>query len=266
MRALLQGRQYIMVAYPISQTAFVKCLVCKVSFNTSCLPLCLYLKYCYSLRLGNKNHRTYYTTQQNMSRRCYVETGPDGLPQFVTVKRSRSYHHHNHRHSCEYYKVTRKEWRALNEQNQLLYEANQAFGVQNDQLRHRVTYAEDVVIPDLKNQIVCLTAENNSLRCPSPDKSWHKNSKLEKENKKLREENADLRFRLGQLSQQLDQSLNRRVTDLAKEVEYWKNQTAFWKNKFDDLKERHVGLLAIVDAKSEKIREYEHKLRRRCVV
>lgn len=181
------------------------------------------------------------------------------MPQLVTVKRSHSYHHHNHRHSCEYYRVTRKEWRALNEQNQLYYEANQAFGVQNDELRSRLSRAEDVVIPGLRNQIACLTADDKSLRCSGRNKPWQQDCKIEKENKKLKEDNADLRFRLRQLSKQLDQNLSRRVTDLSKQVDYWKN-------KFEDLRGRHIGLIAIMDAKSEEIKDYEEMLRRRCAI
>ncbi|KAM5342971.1 hypothetical protein ACJ41O_013937 [Fusarium nematophilum] len=220
-----------------------------------------------------------------MSRRCYVETSPEGRPQFVTVKRSRSYHHHNHRHSCDYYRVSRDEWKTLVKQNELLDEANQAFATQNETLRSRLHSAEaethrlcHVVIPQLQDQIVGLSADNECLRRSidnasdssarshrDMDKIRAKVCRLEGENKTLREENGDLRFRLRELSKQIDQNLSRRVTDLMKQVEYWTNQSCFWKKKYEELRERHIGLITVVESKTEKIEVYEDILKRRRV-
>ncbi|KAF5019031.1 hypothetical protein F66182_8966 [Fusarium sp. NRRL 66182] len=209
-----------------------------------------------------------------MSRRCYVETSPDGRPHFVTVKRSRSYHHH--RHPCDYYKVSREEWRTLIRQNELLDEANQSFAVQNETLRSRLHSAEaeahrlcHVVIPSLNDQIASLSRDNECLRRSSNDcdveKLQSKLCKLEKENKTLQDDNGDLRFRLRELSKQIDQNLSRRVTDLTKQIEYWTNQSGFWKKKYDELRERHLGLITIVESKREKVEVYEDVLKRRRV-
>ncbi|KAF4465072.1 intermediate filament domain-containing [Fusarium albosuccineum] len=220
-----------------------------------------------------------------MSRRCYVETSPEGRPQFVTVKRSRSYHHHNHRHTCDYYKVSREEWKTLIKQNDLLDEANQAFANQNETLRARLHSAEaethrlcHVVVPQLKDQIASLAADNECLRRSidnaSGSSSWsHHNAEklhskvcmLEKENKSLRDDNGDLRFRLRELGKQIDQNLSRRVADLTKQIEYWTNQSGFWKKKYEELRERHIGLITVVESKTEKIEVYEDILKRRRV-
>ncbi|KAF4979416.1 hypothetical protein FZEAL_4393 [Fusarium zealandicum] len=216
-----------------------------------------------------------------MSRRCYVETSPEGRAQFVTVKRSRSYHHHNHRHACDYYKVSREEWKTLIRQNELLDEANRDFSVQNETLRSRLHSTETethrlchVVIPQLNDQIATLTADNECLRRSndgvSPSWGHHdidklriKLCKLEKENKTLRDDNGDLRFRIRELSKQIDQSLSRRVADLAKQIEYWTNQSGFWKAKYEELRERHIGLITVVESKTEKIEVYEDILNKR---
>jgi predicted nuclease with TOPRIM domain len=180
-----------------------------------------------------------------MSRRCYVETSPDGRPQLVTIKRSRSYHH-THRHQCDYYKVSREEWKTLIRQNELLDEANQAYAAQNETLRSRLHASEaethrlcHVVIPSLNDQVAKLSRENECLRraaekpCDPPvhilpisthhhselERLREKACKLDKENKTLRDDNGDLRFRLRELSKQVDQSLSRRVADLTKQIE-----------------------------------------------
>ncbi|UPK98092.1 hypothetical protein LCI18_009027 [Fusarium solani-melongenae] len=217
------------------------------------------------------------------SRRFYVETSPEGRPQFVTVKRSRSYHHH--RHSCDYYKVSREEWKTLVKQNQQLEEANQDFAAQNETLRVRLHNAEaethrlcHVVIPQLRDQVEHLTAENECLRrsidnsCDSTSRSHReldnlraKVCRLEKENKTLKDENGDLRYRVCQLSKQIDQSLSRRVADLTKQIEYWTNQSGFWKKTYEELRERHIGLITVVESKTEKIEVYEDILKRRRV-
>ncbi|KAL6920300.1 hypothetical protein FSST1_004326 [Fusarium sambucinum] len=226
-----------------------------------------------------------------MSRRCYVETSPDGRPQLVTLKRSRSYHH-THRHQCDYYKVSREEWKTLIRQNELLDEANQAYAVQNETLRSRLHASEaethrlcHVVIPSLNDQVAKLSQENECLRraaekpCDPPvhilpisthhhselERLREKVCKLEKENKVLRDDNGDLRFRLRELSKQVDQSLSRRVADLTKQIEYWTNQSGFWKKKYDDLRERHLGLITIVESKTEKTEYYDDVLKRRRV-
>ncbi|KAM0559456.1 hypothetical protein ACHAPJ_004486 [Fusarium lateritium] len=220
-----------------------------------------------------------------MSRRCYVETSPEGRPQFVTVKRSRSYHH-SHRHPCDYYKVSREEWRTLVRQNELLDEANQAYAMQNETLRSRLHSADaenhrlcHVVIPSLNDQIASLSRDNECLRraaekhCDPPHLGHHhdieklrsKLCKLEKENKTLRDDNGDLRFRLRELSKQIDQNLSRRVADLTKQIEYWTNQSGFWKKKYDELRERHLGLITIVESKTEKMEVYDDILKRRRV-
>ncbi|KAG8675589.1 hypothetical protein FPOAC2_01653 [Fusarium poae] len=226
-----------------------------------------------------------------MSRRCYVETSPDGRPQLVTIKRSRSYHH-THRHQCDYYKVSREEWKTLIRQNELLDEANQAYAVQNETLRSRLHASEaethrlcHVVIPSLNDQVAKLSRENECLRraaekpCDPPvhilpisthhhselERLREKVCKLEKENKVLRDDNGDLRFRLRELSKQVDQSLSRRVADLTKQIEYWTNQSGFWKKKYDDLRERHLGLITIVESKTEKTEYYDDVLKRRRV-
>ncbi|KAM0242422.1 hypothetical protein ACHAPO_000841 [Fusarium lateritium] len=226
-----------------------------------------------------------------MSRRCYVETSPDGRPQLVTLKRSRSYHH-THRHQCDYYKVSREEWKTLIRQNELLDEANQAYAVQNETLRSRLHASEaethrlcHVVIPSLNDQVAKLSRENECLRraaekpCDPPvhilpisthhhselERLREKVCKLEKENKVLRDDNGDLRFRLRELSKQVDQSLSRRVADLTKQIEYWTNQSGFWKKKYDDLRERHLGLITIVESKTEKTEYYDDVLKRRRV-
>ncbi|CEI65265.1 hypothetical protein FVEN_g6304 [Fusarium venenatum] len=226
-----------------------------------------------------------------MSRRCYVETSPDGRPQLVTLKRSRSYHH-THRHQCDYYKVSREEWKTLIRQNELLDEANQAYAVQNETLRSRLHASEaethrlcHVVIPSLNDQVAKLSRENECLRraaekpCDPPvhilpisthhhselERLREKVCKLEKENKALRDDNGDLRFRLRELSKQVDQSLSRRVADLTKQIEYWTNQSGFWKKKYDDLRERHLGLITIVESKTEKTEYYDDVLKRRRV-
>lgn len=226
-----------------------------------------------------------------MSRRCYVETSPDGRPQLVTLKRSRSYHH-THRHQCDYYKVSREEWKTLIRQNELLDEANQAYAVQNETLRSRLHASEaethrlcHVVIPSLNDQVAKLSRENECLRraaekpCDPPvhilpisthhhselERLREKVCKLEKENKVLRDDNGDLRFRLRELSKQVDQSLSRRVADLTKQIEYWTNQSGFWKKKYDDLRERHLGLITIVESKTEKTEYYDDVLKWRRV-
>jgi chromosome segregation ATPase len=220
-----------------------------------------------------------------MSRRCYVETSPDGRPQLVTIKRSRSYHH-THRHPCDYYKVSREEWRTIIRQSELLDEANQAYAAQNETLRSRLHSSEaethrlcHVVIPSLNDQIAKLSRDNECLRrdaekpCDPPvhhhlhdlEKLRSKLCKLEKENKALRDDNGDLRFRLRELSKQVDQNLSRRVADLTKQIEYWTNQSGFWKKKYDDLRERHLGLITIVESKTEKTEYYDDVLKRRRV-
>ncbi|RGP68000.1 zn2cys6 transcription regulator [Fusarium longipes] len=226
-----------------------------------------------------------------MSRRCYVETSPDGRPQLVTIKRSRSYHH-THRHQCDYYKVSREEWKTLIRQNELLDEANQAYAAQNETLRSRLHASEaethrlcHVVIPSLNDQVAKLSRENECLRraaekpCDPPvhilpvtthhhhelERLCEKVCKLEKENKALRDDNGDLRFRLRELSKQVDQSLSRRVADLTKQIEYWTNQSGFWKKKYDELRERHLGLITIVESKTEKTEYYDDVLKRRRV-
>ncbi|RGP70350.1 zn2cys6 transcription regulator [Fusarium sporotrichioides] len=226
-----------------------------------------------------------------MSRRCYVETSPDGRPQLVTIKRSRSYHH-THRHQCDYYKVSREEWKTLIRQNELLDEANQAYAAQNETLRSRLHASEaethrlcHVVIPSLNDQVAKLSRENECLRraaekpCDPPvhilpisthhhselERLREKVCKLDKENKTLRDDNGDLRFRLRELSKQVDQSLSRRVADLTKQIEYWTNQSGFWKKKYDDLRERHLGLITIVESKTEKTEYYDDVLKRRRV-
>ncbi|KAF4444433.1 hypothetical protein FACUT_644 [Fusarium acutatum] len=220
-----------------------------------------------------------------MSRRCYVETSPDGRPQLVTIKRSRSYHH-SHRHPCDYYKVSREEWRTLIRQNELLDEANQAYASQNETLRSRLHSSEaethrlcHVVIPSLNDQIAKLSCENECLRraaekpCDPPVHTYHfeleklraKICRLEKENKTLRDDNGDLRFRVRELSKQIDQSISRRVADLTKQIEYWTNQSGFWKKKYDELRERHLGLITIVESKTEKTEYYDDVLKRRRV-
>ncbi|KAM0298948.1 hypothetical protein ACHAPM_008385 [Fusarium culmorum] len=226
-----------------------------------------------------------------MSRRCYVETSPDGRPQLVTIKRSRSYHH-THRHQCDYYKVSREEWKTLIRQNELLDEANQAYAAQNETLRSRLHASEaethrlcHVVKPALNDQVAKLSRENECLRraaekpCDPPIHilpiSTHNHSelerlrekvcKLEKENKALRDDNGDLRFRLRELSKQVDQSLSRRVAELTKQIEYWTNQSGFWKKKYDELRERHLGLITIVESKTEKTEYYDDVLKRRRV-
>lgn len=226
-----------------------------------------------------------------MSRRCIVETSPDGRPQLVTIKRSRSYHH-THRHQCDYYKVSREEWRTLVRQNELLDEANQAYATQNETLRSRLHASEaethrlcHVVIPSLNDQVAKLSREIECLRraaekpcdppvhtLPIPTHHHHelerlrsKVCKLEKENKILRDDNGDLRFRLRELSKQIDQSLSRRVADLTKQIEYWTCQSGFWKKKYDELRERHLGLITIVESKTEKTEYYDDVLKRRRV-
>ncbi|KAK7419154.1 hypothetical protein QQX98_003493 [Neonectria punicea] len=213
-----------------------------------------------------------------MSRRCYVETDPEGRKQFVSIKRSKSYGHHTHRHSCDYYTVSREEWKAIAERTHALEEANQAFGIQNDTLRanlsiaqaeaHRLSHA---VVPQLQEQVASLSAENQALRFSLENstgshreiaKLRHKVSKLEKENQHAKDENLDLRHRLRELSKQVDQGQHRRVAELTKEVEYWSNQRRFWKTKFEELQERFNGLFSILDAKTEKIEVYEDILRR----
>lgn len=206
-----------------------------------------------------------------MSRRFYVEADADGRPQFVTVKRSRSYHHH--KGHCDYYRVNKDEWKAVVEQNRLLSEANEAFNVQNDALRTNLSISEaetyrltHTVIPKLEGEIMALRCGHDigDHRHHHRDsgKLRHRVSKLEKENKLLKDENTDLRWRVQELSKQLDQGTNRRVSESKNEVVYWKDQHRFWKTKFEDLQGRYSSLCTIVDTKVEKITVYEDLLRR----
>jgi regulator of replication initiation timing len=171
-------------------------------------------------------------------------------------------------------------------QNELLDEANQAYAAQNETLRSRLHSSEaethrlcHVVIPSLNDQIAKLSRDNECLRraaekpCDPPihhhlhdlEKLRSKLCKLEKENKVLQDDNGDLRFRLRELSKQVDQNLSRRVADLTKQIEYWTNQSGFWKKKYDELRERHLGLITIVESKTEKTAYYDDVLKRRRV-
>ena len=219
-----------------------------------------------------------------MSRRYYVETLPDGTQQFVSLKRSKSYHHHRHKWHGDYYKGNRDEWRALFERNRALEAANQAFSDQNNALRASISAYEgeihhlgQVVVPQLQDQIAALQAENHNLRCalgnPHVPSSPHGHKdleklrqqicKLEKENREILEENADLHYRLRELSKQLDQNCNRRVSDSCKEVEYWKGHCHHWERKFKELREQHVKIVAIVDDRTERLAVYEEFFKRR---
>ncbi|KAH7133221.1 hypothetical protein B0J13DRAFT_96184 [Dactylonectria estremocensis] len=221
-----------------------------------------------------------------MSRRCYVDTDADGRPQFVAIKRSQSYRHHSHRHNCDYYTVSREDWKALAERNRALEEANQAFGLQNDSLRASLSSAQaeshhlnHTVIPQLQEQVVILSADNEALR-RSIDSSngssvrtvreiaklRHKVCKLEKENQLVKDENSDLRVRLHELSKQVDQGVSRRISELTKEIEYWSNQRRFWKSKYEELLERYNGMCTILDTKTEKVEVYEDILRRHRII
>ncbi|KAH6885882.1 hypothetical protein B0T10DRAFT_563868 [Thelonectria olida] len=218
-----------------------------------------------------------------MSRRWYVDNDCDGRPQFVTIKRSRSYHHHNHKHHTDYYKVSREQWEALVEQNRVLAEANEAFGAQNEALRtslsvsqaetQRLSYA---VVPQLQEQIAALSAEIHALRHGSDTSSSRHHRELnrlrarvaglETENKQLIDENADLRYRLAELSKQLDQGSNRRIAELTQELDYFKNQRRYWKSQFENLTDHYDSLRKILDAKSKKLAKYEDILRRHCLI
>lgn len=217
-----------------------------------------------------------------MSRRYYMETFPDGRQQFVTLKRSKTFHHH--RHSCDYYKVSREEWNSLVDRNRALEKANHAFGAQNDSLRANLSAAQaeiqriSCLIPQLEGQIASLQAENHSLRCAlesgggggrihrDTERLRMKVCKLEKENKEIKDENADLRHRVRELSKQLDQSFSRRVSELTKEVEYWKGMCNFWKHKYEELREQHVKILSIYDAKTEKLARFEDIIKRHRII
>ncbi|KAF7541346.1 hypothetical protein G7Z17_g11987 [Cylindrodendrum hubeiense] len=220
------------------------------------------------------------------SRRCFVDTDVDGRPQFVSIKRSRSYGHHSHRHSCDYYKVSKEEWKALAERNHALEEANQAFSVQNDSLRTTLSVAQaeahhlnHAVVPQLQEQVAILAADNEALRRSIDSSSGsstrthrdiaklrHKVSKLEKENQHVKDENSDLRVRLHELSKQIDQGVSRRVSELTREIEYWTNQRRFWKSKYEELLERYNGMCTILDTKTEKVEVYEDILRRHRII
>ncbi|CAM1509962.1 Fc.00g002970.m01.CDS01 [Cosmosporella sp. VM-42] len=214
-----------------------------------------------------------------MSRRCYVETLPDGRQQFVQIKRSKSYHHHRHSHVSDYYKISREEWKTLLDRNRALEEANQAYGSQNDSLRNSLSTAQaeahhlsHAVVPQLQEQIVTLQVENQSLRrsldnaCGSPIRGGHDTDKLRHKINKLEEENKDLRVRVRELSKQLEQSFNRRVQDLQKEVDYWIGMHNFWKGKWEELREQHITILDVLDARTEKIEVYEKILKKRRVM
>ena len=220
-------------------------------------------------------------TEERMSRRRFVEKSAEGRPQFVTVKRSRSYKDQS-RYDREYYKVSVEEWNCLVERERTLAEQNITLSAENKTLKVGLAGVEadnlrltGTTIPQLKSQISMLAADNEALQRTldkaggTTSRGYHeverlhkKVDRLERENKILRAEDQDLRCRVKELKRDLDGSYSCRVEELKREVNRWKDQCRGWKKAYDLLLAQHDSVQGLLIIKVEKIKVYEEMLRR----
>lgn len=243
-----------------------------------------------------------------MSKRFFVETKSDGRQQFV-LQRSHSHGHHHHKHTLGHIghhiahhhghhhghhkghhhghhkktdhghvKIAREEWNSLLEREKHLEETNIVLAAENRTLKTdlEAVHAEaghlTALVPQLKNEIAALYADNDALRRTVEKSGEHaakqfrdmeklecKLKKLEKEKKAIKEDNDDLRGRVKALSRQLDDTASRRMDDLVRQVEYWKDQFNTWKR-------RHEATVITLNVRTEKMEQYGDILRRRGII
>ncbi|KAL7926562.1 hypothetical protein ACQKWADRAFT_143262 [Trichoderma austrokoningii] len=212
-----------------------------------------------------------------MTKRWFVETSPEGRPQFVSVKRSRSYAGRQDRvREIDYVKVSLDEWNSLVEKERKLEEVNKSVVDENNRLK--TTSQADakrlavVVVPNLEKQIASLSIENEALR-RSIDKTGDSSSKHHREeerlryrvakseadNLELREENAGLREKNRSLSRQMDQSFSRRVSELIAEVDTYKYHFRHWRARYEELLKRYNDIYDLMESRTKKMKAYEEK-------
>ncbi|KAM0455842.1 hypothetical protein ACHAPV_002934 [Trichoderma viride] len=212
-----------------------------------------------------------------MTKRWFVETSPEGRQQFVSVKRSRSYHGHQDRvREIDYVKVSLDEWNSLVEKERKLEEINKSVVDENNRLK--TTSQADakrlavVVVPSLEKQIASLSIENEALRRSidktgdssskhhrEEDRLRYKAAKFEADNLALREENAALREKNRSLSRQIDQSFSRRVSELVAEADTWKHHFKYWQSRYNQLLKRYNDVYDLMETRTKKMKAYEEK-------
>ncbi|EFQ35196.1 hypothetical protein CGRA01v4_01282 [Colletotrichum graminicola] len=228
------------------------------------------------------------------TRRWYLETSPDRY-QFVSLKRSRSYHdrrHHHHRHrqepqpqpqpqppthhccrdDCAH--VSREDWNGLVERERKLREVNDVLTRENYSLKCdlQASNTEGQRLSGLattlqaENQL--LREENASLRC-SIENSGGNAAKylrdLERVRSKLAKverERDGLVARVRELSRHAHHGVSERIEELRRLV-------STWERKFDAVEDHNKRLRRDLDAQrtfiaeqGAKIRVYERVLRR----
>ncbi|KAK2058368.1 hypothetical protein LY76DRAFT_61271 [Colletotrichum caudatum] len=231
------------------------------------------------------------------TRRWYLETSPDGRYQFVSLKRSRSYHdrrhHHHHHHEpqpqppqpqpqpsphrccredCAH--VCRADWNGLVEREHKLRETNEVLTRENYTLKCDLQASNTegqrlsglATTQQAENQL--LREKNASLRC-SIENSGGNAAKylrdLERAKSKLSKverERDGLVARVRELSRHAHHGFSGRIEELTRLV-------STWERKFDAVEDHNKRLRGDLDAQrsfiaeqAAKIRVYERVLRR----
>ncbi|KAK1999754.1 hypothetical protein LX36DRAFT_655175 [Colletotrichum falcatum] len=228
------------------------------------------------------------------TRKWYLETSPDGRYQFVSLKRSRSYHHdrrHHHHHydprpqpqpapqphrccrdDCAH--VSREDWNNLVERERKLREANDVLTRENYTLKCDLQASNNEgqrlsgLATTLQAENQLLREENASLRC-SIENSGGNAAKylrdLERARSKLAKverERDGLVARVKELSRHAHHGLSERIEELMRLV-------STWERKFDAVEDHNKRLRRDLEAQrsyiadqAAKVRAYERILRR----
>ncbi|KAK1965796.1 hypothetical protein LY78DRAFT_81282 [Colletotrichum sublineola] len=230
------------------------------------------------------------------TRRWYLETSPDGRYQYVSFKRSRSYHHdrrhHHHHHDhqpqpqpqpqppphrccrddCAH--VSREDWDGLVERERKLREANDALTRENYSLKCDLQAANNegqrlsglATAMQAENQL--LREENASLRSTIENsggniaKYLRDLERVKSKLAKVERERDGLLARVRELSRHAHHGLSERIEEL-------KRLVSTWERKFDAVDDHNKRLRRDLEAQrsfiadqSAKIRVYERVLRK----